>query len=65
MLAVGPDVVLLFSAGAIIACFVAVVARCCGMDKETVDNLAYTSMATSFLLIVAYVAISFMLDSLC
>lgn len=65
MLFVGIDVVLLLIAGAVIAIGVLLVARRFGLDEASANALSYASMATSGILIVSYVVIAHILDSLC
>lgn len=66
MLVVGIDVLLLLFAGAIIAIGVLFVARrFLGVDEASANALCYTSLITSDLLIVVYIVICLVLDSLC
>lgn len=66
MLFIGTDVVLLLIAGAVIAIGVLLVARrFLGLDEASANALSYASMATSGLLVAAYIVIRSVLDSLC
>lgn len=61
----GIDIIILLTVGAVIALGVLYVARRRGFSKEYANLLCDISLATSGLLVVAYILMARILDSLC
>lgn len=61
----GIDIIILLTVSVFVALGVLYVARRRGFSKEYENLLCNTSLATSGLLIVAYILIAHILDSLC